>query len=110
MGNSTTGPSTTGAIPMKFAVTSASSVRGYSITPRSTNPAEISAPATIHALMIVPLLRSIDCEPELSKVISSLLEEDEPKRATEETYKSRVDNRQRPKLVRKFLRCNEPMS
>jgi hypothetical protein len=92
MGNSTTGPSTTGAIPMKLAVTSASSVRGYSATSRSTNPAEMSAAMTMQALTIDPLLRSVGGI-EIRKAISSLLEKDQPKSATEETNQGKVDHR-----------------
>ncbi|WP_433970084.1 hypothetical protein [Tunturiibacter gelidiferens] len=76
---------------MKFAVTSASSVRGYSTTSQSTNPAEISAPTTMQALMIDPLLRNV-CEIEVCKTVSSLLEEDQPQGATEETDKRGVDD------------------
>src|ERR1700723_1111278 len=96
-------------MPMKFAVTSASSVRGDSATSRSTNPAEISAPATMQALTIDPLLRNV-CGIEIRKAISSLLEKDQPKGATEETNKRRVDHRERPERVRKLLRCDQQVS
>ncbi len=42
---------------MKLAVTSASSVRGYNAISCRTRPAEMSAPTTMQALAIDPLLR-----------------------------------------------------
>jgi len=78
---------------MKFAVTSASSVRGYKTTLRTAKPAETRAPATMHALMIDPLRNIADCEFIICKMFSSLLEQDQPERATEETKERRVNNR-----------------
>ena len=77
---------------MKFAVTSASSVRGYNTTSRTTKPAETRAPATMHALMIDPLRDIADCEFVICKMFSSLPEQDQPECATEETKERRVDN------------------
>ena len=53
------GPSTCGAMPMKLAKTSASSVRGYRLVSVITSSPVINAPATIAMLTILPTRRDM---------------------------------------------------
>jgi hypothetical protein len=61
------------------------------------------------ALISDPLLRNTDCGIDTCTTIPPLLEEDQPEGATEETEKRRIDDRERPKPIRKVLCSHERM-
>src|ERR1700728_4574738 len=97
------GPSTCGAIPMKLAKTSASSVRGYLLVSPTTNSPVIKAPAMMEMLTILPRCWRFGST-SLSGIAPpfQLTKKHEPERESKKCRQARVHEDERRKLRLEF--------